>query len=95
MTQIDLVPKDRDPEAAIESTVAELGLAISSKGTLRKFNGSVHWHIKRPGESGTLEATWWPKTGQFWLSVHANRGANWIEEAIAKIKASPHFVQAV
>jgi len=48
--------------------------------SLKKFPGSVHWHITKPGEKGTLEATWWE--GKFWFSVHENRMGQWQHEGL-------------
>jgi len=62
--------------------VSRHGLAIASRGSLRKYKGSVHWHLKKAGHKGMLEPTWWPKTGRFWFKVASNRNAEWIEELL-------------
>ena len=33
-------------------------------------------------ERGTLEVTLWPARRRLWMSVHANRGAEWVEGAL-------------
>lgn len=57
------------------------------RGTLRAYPGSLHWHVEKPGERGTLEVTLWPAKPRLWLAVQAGRRARWIEEALPQIKA--------
>jgi hypothetical protein len=40
--------------------------------------GSRHWHLQRPGRSGTLELTDW--RGETRLKVAANRDGGWATE---------------
>lgn len=61
-----------------------LSCDIVSEASLKTLPGSVHWHIRRPNSSGTLEATWLA-SGEAWLSYHANRHAPWIDEVIAEV----------
>ena len=70
--------------ALVERAAVEAGLSIS-RATLRTYPGSTHWHLKRPGEMGTLELTYWPRAGRLWFAVHANRQAGWIALAIARL----------
>lgn len=69
----------------IEQACAELGLLIQSKTTLKKYPGSVHWHVKNALSKGILEITLWELQCKAWFSVHENRRAAWIETFIAKI----------
>ena len=88
------VPEGVDLEGAVgtvERCFGELGLRVAMKGTLAAHKGCVHWHLKRGKERGTLEVTLWPARRRAWLSVHANRGAAWIEETLGQLK---HAVQA-
>jgi hypothetical protein len=79
------LPSDSDPaavEAAIDAALAGAGLRVTMKDTLRQYPGCVHWHAKQGREAGTLELTLWPAKGRAWFSVHRNRDAPWIAEAI-------------
>lgn len=83
VTEIEL-KGPHDPElvaAKLESTAGGLGL-VATRTSLSKYPGSLHWHFKRPGEKGTLEATWWPKGQRLWLSVHEGRSAPWQDAAV-------------
>lgn len=69
-----------------ESAVMAHNLTIKSRGTLNSISGSVHWHITNAGQSGTLEATFDRNRFRLWLCYHDNRHADWIDEAVRKIK---------
>ena len=77
-----------DAEGAIERCVAEAGLRVTMKGTVAAHKGSVHWHLKLREERGTLEVTLWPARKRVWLSVHANRGGGWVDEALGRLQAA-------
>ena len=66
------------------SMVSIFGLD-GTESTLKQYPGCVHWHLNKPGEKGTLEATWWPKKRKFWLAVHENRRADWQEQVMDHI----------
>ena len=70
--------------AVFEACLQQLGLSFK-RMSLAKYPGSTHWHIQRPGEKGTLEATWWPSEERLWLSVHANRRGDWQAAVIGEI----------
>lgn len=73
------------PSRFREAVVAcELELATNS--TLKTLPGSHHWHVRRAGETGTLEATWLPAEGRFWFAVHENRNGAWIEPAVEQLR---------
>ena len=73
---------------AVLAAVEALGLVISSDGTLRKYPGSRHWHLKKPGSTGTLEITYWPAQSRLWVCYHSNRvGDGWVEEAAPQLAA--------
>src|SRR5688500_358254 len=69
----------------IERAADETGL-LAQRQTLRSYPGSTHWHLKQPGASGTLELTYWPRTGRLWFAIHANRRAEWIAAAMAALR---------
>jgi hypothetical protein len=72
------------PEAALVKAVAELGLDLQPH-PLRQLPKGGHWHIRKPGHSGTLEVTW--NDGLLWTDVRRNRSAPWIADAEAAILA--------
>ena len=91
MTEYDFeLPKHVDQDA-IELYLDQLfhkdGLALTLKGTLRSYPGCIHWHLKQPGLSGTLEMTWWPAKKRLWAKVAAHRNAEWIAQAVEEIAA--------
>ena len=69
-------------DGAIERCFQAAGLHVALKGTVKAHQGSVHWHLRRGEERGTLEVTLWPARRRLWLSVHANRGGEWVEAAL-------------
>jgi hypothetical protein len=70
---------------AIESAAKSHDLQIALKGTLQTCRGCTHWHFKNGRNSGTLEATMWPKEKRVWLSVQSGRRAVWIERDLPAI----------
>jgi hypothetical protein len=73
---------------AIEAVMNEQGLERSLKCSLRAYPGCVHWHFRKPHETGTLEVTMWPARRRVWLSVQSGRRAAWISRSLKKIKMS-------
>ena len=69
----------------IEAAVGRVGLVVSMKGTLAKFPGCTHWHLKRGTEHGVLEVTIWPAQNRLWLSVQERRKGPWIDGAVKKL----------
>jgi hypothetical protein len=63
---------------AIDTALAEAGLWVAMKGTLKQYPGCIHWHTKRGREAGTLEITFWPAASRAWFSIRRNRAAPWI-----------------
>ena len=62
----------------IERWISENGLIHAAPVELRKYPGSLHWHLRRAGISGTLELTVWPGQRRIWMTRRANRDALWI-----------------
>ncbi len=71
----------------LEGAVVHYGLVIRMRGTLRTYPGSQHWHVRKPGERGTLEVTFWPAGKRVWFSVQAGRCAEWIADIVPQLKA--------
>ncbi|MBD3404429.1 hypothetical protein GF420_16175 [candidate division GN15 bacterium] len=65
-----------------EEIVTAAGLVVHSRGGVAARPGATHWHLRKPDQAGTLEATWSPATGQFWFSIHDHRHAAWIDDAL-------------
>jgi len=72
----------------IEAAFAAAGLRVTLRGTLRSYPGSIHWHLKRGRDAGTLEVTFWPRQRRLWLTIHEGRGAPWMDEAGARLQAA-------
>ena len=72
---------------AVRVVSREVGIVAREAGPLKAYSGSMHWHCKMQGVSGTLEVTFWPRQGSLWLSVHSRREAPWVASAGRKIKA--------
>lgn len=68
-----------------ESTLDALGLNYERIALKTKPN-AVHWHIRKPREKGTLEATF--EQGQLYLEVRSNRMAEWIMPVIESISTN-------
>lgn len=84
--EIDLPPESTLSETIIENCCAENKLDIALKGTLSKYPGCVHWHLKQGKQRGTLEVTWWPQQHRLWLSIQPGRTGEWVEEAAQSLK---------
>lgn len=52
------------------------GLVVSGRRELAGRRGSRHWHLRRPGCSGTLELSEWE--GHAWVKVHPRREGTWV-----------------
>ncbi len=69
-----------DVLSIIELWINRNDLSHADPVELRTFPGSLHWHLRRSGISGTLELTVWPAQRRIWMSRRANRDAPWIGE---------------
>jgi hypothetical protein len=94
MREIELpIPKqlrDSDTERAIDGAILSAGLRVALRGSLKKFPGCVHWHIKNGSLAGTLELTWLPSERRAWFSIQNGRKAKWIQ---AKLEQIAHVLQ--
>ena len=75
----------RRAEYMVESCCRRLGLVLGMKTTLVKHPGSIHWHFKRPAQSGTLEITYWPGERRAWFTMQSGRKGEWIEDAMVEL----------
>ena len=65
-------------ERSIDQAIGDAGLTVRLRGSLRKFPGCVHWHVKRGRQPGTLEITFWPREHRAWFTIQDGRRADWI-----------------
>jgi hypothetical protein len=87
--EIPLTPlSDRQIERVIDQAIYDSGLSVTMRASLRSYPGSVHWHVKRGSESGTLEITFWPLEHRAWFRVQDGRKAEWIEEGLETLIAA-------
>jgi hypothetical protein len=59
-----------------------LGLTVKEM-RLSSLPQGRHWHISKPGQPGTLEATW--SDGELTFRVRSNRQGDWIPAALEKL----------
>jgi hypothetical protein len=82
------VPAEADSAAVerlIDEAIAQCGLQVRLRGTLKKYPGCVHWHVNTQGEPETLEITFWPERQRAWFAIQSGRRAAWIEGAIERL----------
>jgi hypothetical protein len=72
-------------ERIIDEAIAQSGLRTVLRGSLKKFPGCIHWHVKQGGQSGTLEITLWPQQHRAWFTIQSGRAAPWIEAEIDRL----------
>ena len=70
----------------IDEMSAAHGLSITMKSSLKKFPGSIHWHLKKGRERGTLEVTLLPAGRRLWVSMRENRSAAWVMKMAREFK---------
>jgi hypothetical protein len=61
------------------------GLVITSQRELAGCTGSTHWHLRIPGQPGTLELNEWQ--GRVWVKVHPRREGTWAEGLAQELAA--------
>lgn len=74
-----------DPDD-VDRCFAEAGLQVTLRGSLGKYPGCTHWHLKRGRERGTLEFTLLADGSLAWFSIQGGRTGEWLEEAIAQLR---------
>jgi hypothetical protein len=88
--EVDVAQIDGRRFSRLAQTIDELnaahGLSIGMKGSLKKFPGSIHWHLKKGRERGTLEVTLLPAERRLWFSMHENRSAAWVMKVAREFK---------
>ena len=88
--EVDLFKSDGRTIARLSEIIDELsaeqGLSIRMKTSVAKFPGSIHWHLKKGRERGTLEVTLLPAESRLWFSMHQNRSADWVMNAAREFK---------
>ncbi len=72
----------------VEQIAGDLCLVVTMRGTLRKYPGSLHWHLKKGTLAGVLEVTVWPSESRAWVSNQSGRQGDWIAEAMATFVAT-------
>jgi len=75
-----------DLSSLIEECCAELELHVAMRASLKSYPESTHWHLRKPGQRGTLEVTLWPPKRRLWLSIQSGRAAEWTAPAAAELQ---------
>ena len=94
MQEIDVELPDKPDWQHIARTVDRCAtfskLTCTSRGTLKRYPGCVHWHFKRGKlrrtPSGTLEITAWEQGSRLWIKIQKSRKANWMAELVPLLK---------
>jgi hypothetical protein len=73
--------------SAIERLLKRSGLGVTLRGTLARYPGCTHWHLKNGSERGVLELTHWPGGKRLWFSIQAGRRGDWVMRSARAIKA--------
>ena len=71
---------------SIERICKTRGLELAMKTSLASVPASIHWHYKRPRETGTLEITLDRAAHRLWASVQAGRRAPWINAELPPLR---------
>jgi hypothetical protein len=75
-------------ERVIDEAIVLEGLHVALRGSLKKYPGCVHWHVRRPGAAGTLEITLWRQQHRAWFTIQDGRRAPWIDGAVCRLLTS-------
>jgi hypothetical protein len=73
-------------EETIEALCRAISLSITLKTTSAKFPGSIHWHLKKGCERGTLEITLWSSQNKLWFSMQDGRKGDWVLTTAQQLK---------
>jgi hypothetical protein len=73
-------------ETVVEAASAAEGLWVARKAAMATYPGSIHWHLRRGNDPGTIEVTVWPAGRRIWLKVHPLRNTLWVEPAAERLK---------
>lgn len=84
---VDISPATGKLDKKIEALAQAAGLSITMQTTSAKFPGSIHWHLKKGRERGTLEITLWPSQNKLWFSMQDGRSADWVMNTARQWKA--------
>jgi hypothetical protein len=77
-----------DLSVTAEQALAECqrrGLIVTSQRGLAGRVGSSHWHLRIPGQAGTLELNEWQ--GRVWVKVHRRRQGAWATHVARELAA--------
>lgn len=74
-----------DVLSQFEAALTTEGL-VFEKLSLKKYAPCCHWHIRKPGEKGTLEATYLLDTHRLWLECRSGRTAPWQEPVATRLE---------
>ena len=86
MIEVDVRAADGISVAVIDQVIQEMQLSIPHFGTVRKYRGCHHWHLKNGPQGGTLELTWWPEHRRLWFKIAKNRRGEWMDEVMSRFQ---------
>ena len=68
-----------------ETALTTEGL-VFEKLSLKKYAPCCHWHIRKPGEKGTLEATYLLNSHRLWIESRPGRIAPWQGPVVSRLE---------
>ena len=83
-----------DLQLTIQQVLAEChrrGLVVRSERALAGRPGSHHWHLRVPGQPGTLELNEWK--GRVWVNVHPLRDGGWATALAHELRQSTNSAE--
>jgi hypothetical protein len=80
-----LISENVDVLDEFEQALLREGLTFT-RMSLKKYKPCCHWHIKKPGEKGTLEATYLLDSHLLWLEIRPGRDAPWQDLVVTRLE---------
>jgi len=84
--QYRILSEGVDVVESFEQAIAEMELD-HKRLELKKYADCIHWHIRKPGLSGTLEATYLIGERKLWLEIRPARQAPWQDSVLERLEA--------
>lgn len=69
----------------VDHAISALGLEVAMRTTLKSYPGSIHWHLRHPQTTGTLEISYDPAAHRAWFSTRTGRTKAWVIEAMERL----------
>jgi len=80
-----LISENVDVLDEFEQALLREGLTFT-RMSLKKYKPCCHWHIKKPGAKGTLEATYLLNSHRLWIESRPGRIAPWQDPVVSRLE---------